>query len=125
MDDTNFLEGIAELKEQAAAQRRLGYRYMRVKTEGNGSNIGNHAENIDIDALLALNPDTMEFGKAYPIGDRNYTWYMHQDIPRLAVRKVDGTPPTYEFGTLRGSQFEETATTAIWVYSTEIKKLNP
>jgi hypothetical protein len=31
-----------------------------------------HAENIDIDLLLALDPDNMEIGKAFPIGDRNW-----------------------------------------------------
>ena len=43
-----------------------------------------HAENINIAALLALNLNTMEFGKAYPIGDRNWDgWDMSRDIPYL------------------------------------------
>ncbi|MDR0693010.1 MAG: hypothetical protein LBF49_00335, partial [Puniceicoccales bacterium] len=69
VDGSNFLPVIAELKEQGEAQKRLGHHYMRVATQSSRSA---HGENIDIDALLALNPDTMEIEKAYPIGDRNW-----------------------------------------------------
>jgi hypothetical protein len=99
VDGSSFLAGMAELKEQAEAQRQLGHRYMRVSTI---SSDGGHAENIDIDALRAYDLDHMEPGKreAYRIGDRNYGGHgVPWDIPRLAVRKVDCTP-TYEFGTL-------------------------
>jgi hypothetical protein len=122
---SNFLAGIAELKEQAETQRQLGHRYMRVSTR---SSDGNHAENIDIDALLALDLDHMEPGKAYPIGDRNCGGRnVLCDIRRLAVKKTDGTPPTHEFGTLwygsryeNGSQFENIHMSIIRVYATEI-----
>jgi hypothetical protein len=101
IDGSNFLDGMTKLKEQAETQRRLGHRYMHVGTR---SSTGGHAENIDITALLNLDLNKMETGKAYAIGDRNWSgsWEMSQDIPRLAVRKVDGTPPTYESGTLYG-----------------------
>ncbi|MDR1528551.1 MAG: hypothetical protein LBS22_03140 [Puniceicoccales bacterium] len=93
---SNFLDGMAKLKEQAEAQQRLGHHYMRVSTI---SSDDGHAENIDIDALLALDLSRMEPG-AYTIGDRNYRGDdMSQDVPRLAVRKVNDTPSTYEFGT--------------------------
>jgi hypothetical protein len=105
VDDSNFLAGMAELQEQAEAQRQLGHRYMRVGTR---SSEGGHAENIDIEALLAVDRYNMETGKVYAIGDRN-AWGrdMSQDIPLLAVRKVAGTSPTYEFGTLDGSKFKK------------------
>ncbi|MDR0693384.1 MAG: hypothetical protein LBF49_02310 [Puniceicoccales bacterium] len=52
-----------------------------------------HVENINIDALLALDPNNMEIDKAYAIGNRNWAaWDMLQDIPRLAVRKLEGPP---------------------------------
>ncbi|MDR0693287.1 MAG: hypothetical protein LBF49_01810 [Puniceicoccales bacterium] len=130
VDGSNFLPGITELQRQAEAQKRLGYCYIHVGTEATtgatvgGHNHSRHAENINIDALLALNPNTMEIDRAYAIGDRNWGGRnMSRDIPRLAVRKVmprrwfgvsliislmlrligrktDDTP-TFEFGTLR------------------------
>jgi hypothetical protein len=123
VDVSNFLAGMAVLKEQAEAQWQLGHRHMRVAT---GSSDGSHAENIDIAALLTLDLDHMEPRKAYPIGDRN--WHdddMSGDIPRLAVRKVegteDGTPPTHEFGTLwNGSQFDKKDISEFWVYAIDI-----
>ncbi|MDR1528552.1 MAG: hypothetical protein LBS22_03145 [Puniceicoccales bacterium] len=118
VDDLNFLAGMAALKERGEAWRRLGCHYMRVSTT---SSDGGHAENIDIDALLAFDPNNMETGKAYAISDCNYgDDDMSQDIPRLAVRKMGGTPPTYEFGTLWcGSQFEKVDVSMIWVYATD------
>jgi hypothetical protein len=105
IDGSDFLSGIAELKKQAKAQQNLGHYYMRVGTLTSKSG---HAENIDIAALLALDPNNMEPGKAYPIGDRNWAgWDKSLDIFRLAVRKVDGIPPTFEFGTLQGSTFDK------------------
>ncbi|MDR1173475.1 MAG: hypothetical protein LBK24_01625 [Puniceicoccales bacterium] len=90
---------------------------------GKNMESSSHAENIDIDALLALDPNNMESGKAYAIGDRNWGGYdMSRDIPRLAVRKIDATPPTYEFGTLRGSTFAEDNTLLFMVYNTSIEK---
>jgi hypothetical protein len=65
-----------------------------------------HAENLDINALLALKLDKMEPGIPYFIGDRNAAL----NYPYLAVRKVDGldgAPPTYEFGTVRDGSFFE------------------
>jgi hypothetical protein len=122
VDGSNFLAGMAELKEQAEAQLGLGHRYMRVSTRSSSSY---HAENIDIDALRALDLDHMEPGKAYPIGDRNYGGYgMSWDIRRLAVRKVDGTP-TYEFGTLwYGSQFEKKDISEIRIHATNVNVRN-
>jgi hypothetical protein len=120
VDGSKFLEGIAKLKTQAEDQKKLGHNYMRVVTQ---SSEGTHAENIDIDAILALDPNTMEPGKAYPIGDRNWYGDMSLDIPCLAVRKVDGTPPTYEFGTLcKESQFDNKNMTRIWVYGPDIEE---
>jgi hypothetical protein len=115
-----FLEGMTKLKGKAEAQRQLGHRYMRV---GTSSSDGGHAENIDINALLNLDLNKMETGKAYAIGDRNWSgsWDMSQDIPRLAVRKMGDTPPTFKFGTLRGSTFEETDMRGISVYNTGVE----
>jgi hypothetical protein len=120
VDDTNFLEGIAELKKQAEAQQRLGYRYMRVAT---GTSTETHAENIDIAALLDLDLSYMEAGKAYPIDDRNWCDSMSQDIPRLSIRKKMGKP--YEWGTLLGYRFEPSAVSTIKVYVTDIKAFSP
>jgi hypothetical protein len=67
----------------------------------------------------------METDKAYPIGDRNWaTQIMSQDIPPLAVRKVDDTP-TVKFGTLEGLRFEETGISRIYVFNSEIKRFAP
>jgi hypothetical protein len=120
VDGSNFLDGIAKLKEQAKAQQKLGHYYMRVGTSTSNSG---HAENIDIAALLALDPKNMEIGNAYPIGDRNWgNWDTSQDIPRLAVRKMDGTPPTFEFGTLTGSTFDKEEMLKVSVYATDVEK---
>jgi hypothetical protein len=117
---SNFLGVIAALKEQAEAQRQLGYRYMRVRTK---SSIEAHGENIDIEALLALDPNNMESGKAYAIGDRNWSnWDASQDIPRLAIRKVVGAPSAYEFGTLWGAKFEKADIIGLHIYTTGIEK---
>ncbi|MDR1457528.1 MAG: hypothetical protein LBI47_01605 [Puniceicoccales bacterium] len=122
---SKFLTGMAKLKEQAKAQQKLGHSYMRVATTGTIFGRYGHAENIDINALVALDPHTMEIGKAYSIGDRNWSdWDMSRDIPRLAVRKTNGTPPTFEFGTLWGSRFEKINMTAIEVYGTEIERFD-
>ncbi|MDR2432736.1 MAG: hypothetical protein LBD34_03215 [Puniceicoccales bacterium] len=119
VDESNFLDGIKKLKEQAETQRQnLGHRYMRVVTT-------NHAENIDIAALLALDLDNMETEKAYPIGDRNWCNRMSQDIPRLAFRKKGGEPPIYEWGTLRGHLFDPKAISTIHVFDTSIKVFSP
>ncbi|MDR2628898.1 MAG: hypothetical protein LBC30_02840 [Puniceicoccales bacterium] len=125
VDGANFLPGLAKLKEQAEIQRQLGHTDMRVKT-------GSHVENIDIDALLALNPNEMVIGKAYPISDCNWYDDMSQDIPRLVVRKVRGSifspfsPSTYEFGILWcGSLFIRSNISEILVATTEIRRFDP
>jgi hypothetical protein len=120
VNGSKFLHRMARLKKQAIFQRKLGHRYMHVVTESSDSI---HAENIDIDALLALKPNNMEIGKAYAIGDRNYWDYdMSQNIPHLAVRKVDATTPTYELGTLRGSRFKKEDLSTFYIYTTGIEK---
>jgi hypothetical protein len=124
-EEPKFLEGMMALRRQAEAQRGLGHRYMRVMT-GAFRNTGFywHAENIDIAALLDLNPYHMETGQAYTIGDRN-AWGRDtsQDIPRLAVRKVNDTPPTYEFETLLPGDTSEKECMGIFnVYATDVKK---
>lgn len=128
VDRSNFLAVIEESKRRARAQQQLGYRYMRmftVESKTVESNNDAHIENLDIDALLDLNPDTMETNRAYPIGDRNWAAQsMLQDIPRLAVRKVDGTPPAYEFGTLRGSTFDKTNISKILFFNTKIERFD-
>jgi hypothetical protein len=117
-----FLDGIKALRNQALAQRQLGHRYMRVATL---SLLGTHSENIDINALLAFDPNNMESGKAYVIGDRNWGGEdMSQDILRLAVRKVEdgnGGPPRHEIGTLRGGVFKNLSTTLFKIYTTGIE----
>ncbi|MDR2432907.1 MAG: hypothetical protein LBD34_04110, partial [Puniceicoccales bacterium] len=66
-----------------------------------------------------------ETGKAYAIGDRNWAANdISQDIPRLVVRKVNDAPPTYEFGTLYGSQFEKNAISYLEIYSTDVHVRN-
>jgi hypothetical protein len=114
VEGSNFQSGIAKLKRYAADQQALGNSYMRVGTAEAKTRFfwlylpDAHAENIDIDALLALDLNNMEIGKAYPIGDRNWGGdSMSCDIPRLAVRKVNNSP-AYEFGTLRGTSFKTT-----------------
>jgi hypothetical protein len=108
-DKSNLPSVTATLKAHAEAQKKLGYQYIHVGTLTTtativgGYNHSGHAENIDINALLALDLSTMEPGKAYSIGDRNWrSWDMSQDVPRLAVRKTNGTLPIFEFGTLEG-----------------------
>jgi hypothetical protein len=112
--ESNFLDGMTKLKRHTEAQRQLGHHYMRVMTIASGGAIidGNdhscHAENIDINALLALDLNNMKIGKVYPIGDRNWSGSnASYDIPRLAIMKVDNKP-TCEFDTLwYVSQFEK------------------
>ncbi|MDR1232931.1 MAG: hypothetical protein LBJ75_01565 [Puniceicoccales bacterium] len=123
VDDSNFLTGIAALKEQAESQRKLGHRYMRVVTESSTNVYAEkiatkaHAENIDIDALLAFDPNNMETGKAYSIGDRNHYG------SRLAIRKVVGTTSAYEFGTLCPEDaFKKDNILLFRVYATDIEK---
>jgi hypothetical protein len=148
VDGSNFLNGIETLKRQAEVQRRFGRHYMRVATKStsgipiNGHNLLIHAENIDIDTLLTIDPNNMEPGKAYAIGDRNNGGYIHslnlrnhstnhgssfylipdisQDIPHLAIRKMGKHGP-YEFGTLRGSTFQRTDISDFWFYTCDIK----
>jgi hypothetical protein len=124
VDESKFLGEIAKLQKQAEVQRQLGHQYMHVVTQ---TFRGGHEENLSIPAILDLNSNTMEPGRAYPIGDRNWAVKdMLRDIPRLAVRKVDGTPPTYEFGTLMyGSEFERDNILWLEVHSTEIKEFAP
>jgi hypothetical protein len=120
VDGSNFLSGMAKLKQQAKAQQQLGHCYMRVGTKLSD---GGHAENIDIPALLALDTDAMEPGKAYPICDRNWKGNMSQDAPRLAVIKVDGTPSTYGFVTIRnGSILKKDDISRFSIYTTKTKK---
>jgi hypothetical protein len=123
---SNFSKGMEKLRKYAEDQRELGHHYMRAKTTTGKFSIFNHSchtENIDINALLALDLDSMEIGKAYPIGDRNWSsWNMSYDIPRLAIRKMDNKP-TYEFGTLwNGSQFEKINMDDFEVYTTDIQE---
>jgi hypothetical protein len=54
---------VAKLQAQSEAQWRLGHNYMRVDTKNPE---GSHAENVDIHAILALDPNNMELGMAYP-----------------------------------------------------------
>jgi hypothetical protein len=131
---SNLSNGMAELKRYAETQQRIGHHYMRVKKKAReGAIVGRndhlrHAENIDIDALLALHLKNMETGKVYPIGDRNWgSDITSGDIARLVIRKVGGTPPTYEFETLYdGSQFEKTDIEKFDVYTTHvIRKIKP
>ncbi|MDR1173214.1 MAG: hypothetical protein LBK24_00250 [Puniceicoccales bacterium] len=120
VDGSKFLHGMAKLKGQAVVRQGIGHHYMHVVTE---SPEDSHGENIDIEALLALDPSNMEPGKAYAIGDRNWrNWDMLQDIPRLAVRKVAGAPSAYEFGTLRGSHFKKKDISKFCVHTTGIEK---
>jgi hypothetical protein len=119
VEGPNFSNGMAELKGQAEAQQKLGHHYMRVEAIRRN---GWHAENIDINALLALGLNDMETGGAYPIGDSNWSGEnMSGDIPRLAIRKVDDTP-TYEFGTLDGSIFENIHMKSFEVYTPDIQE---
>ncbi|MDR1173632.1 MAG: hypothetical protein LBK24_02460, partial [Puniceicoccales bacterium] len=123
-EEPDFSRDMGLLKWHAQAQLRLGHHYMRVIT-GSIMDTGFywHAENIDIAALLAFDGYHMETGKVYAIGDRN-AWGrdMSQDIPHLAVRKVDGTPPTYEFGTLLpGDTFKKERIFYFNVYATDSK----
>ncbi|MDR2603304.1 MAG: hypothetical protein LBC11_01955 [Puniceicoccales bacterium] len=141
VDDSNFLNVIEALKKEAEVQRQLGHRYMCVHTEESreADVYLYHAENIDIDLLLALDPDNMEIERAYPIGDRNWSGRMSRDIPRLAVRKVAtrrmfgissmlrllgrtvNDTSTYEFGILRGSRFKKKNISTFSIFSTEIR----
>ncbi|MDR0679652.1 MAG: hypothetical protein LBF42_01270 [Puniceicoccales bacterium] len=127
VSDTNFQDTISELKRHANRQREAGNTYMRVSTHWtNATSVGGHdhsyhSENIRIEQLLALDLDHMLLGQPYPIGDRNWTGEVaEENIPYLAVRKIDTTPPTYEFGTLGGSDFEKVHLKQIWIYKQSI-----
>ncbi|MDR2432503.1 MAG: hypothetical protein LBD34_01995 [Puniceicoccales bacterium] len=118
VNNSNLSAVIAELKEQGEARRELGNRYMYMGTSGSIYSLPcPHAENIDIDALLSLDLDNMQIGRAYLIGDRNWGGQdVSQDVPRLALRKVDDAP-TYEFGTLQnGFQFERESISMFEIY---------
>jgi hypothetical protein len=136
-DSPNIVEELkkqAALKEQSADPKQPRYNCMRVAMH---IPEGGHSENLDVDAILALDLDTMEPGKAYAIGDCNWScpvpstdesdrvplqFSMLQDIPRLAVRKVDGTPPAYEFGFLYGSTFKKEDVSYFRIYTTDVEK---
>ncbi|MDR1890580.1 MAG: hypothetical protein LBQ23_00135 [Puniceicoccales bacterium] len=120
---------VGELKKHAERQHESGNYYMRISTHSVGTeSVGGydhswHSENIHIESLRALDLDNMTSGKPYPIGDRNWSgWDMSQDIPRLAVRKTDGTPPTFEFGTFRGTEFEKIYLKQVFIYKQSIKR---
>jgi hypothetical protein len=126
VDGSNFLAGIAKLKEQAEIQQQLGNQYMHVGTvrevgriiAGRICHFGT-AENIDIDALLALDLNNIETEKIYPIGDRNWMGYdKSKDIPRLAIKKENGI---YKFGTSRGFSFKENEVSKFLIYTTDIE----
>ncbi|MDR2777064.1 MAG: hypothetical protein LBB17_03435 [Puniceicoccales bacterium] len=120
VDGSNLSDVIAKLKEQAEAQQKLGHHYMRIATE---TPTGSHAENIDIAALLALDPNSMKIGQAYPIGDRNRCDDdMSQNIPRLAIRVKKQGSLVYEFGTLEKFGFEKDDISSIKVYTTDIEE---
>ncbi|MDR0693582.1 MAG: hypothetical protein LBF49_03390 [Puniceicoccales bacterium] len=123
MDRAKHLNGMAELKKQAEARQKLGDHFIYVGTNGTIYTIpATHAENIDIDALLALDLDNMHIGRAYPFGDRN--WYnreISRDIPRLAIRRTDDTP-TYEFGILNGYRFTPTNISTVMICDIDIQR---
>ncbi|MDR2603021.1 MAG: hypothetical protein LBC11_00460 [Puniceicoccales bacterium] len=124
--DANELSRLAiieKLKEQAEGQKRLGNHYMHI---GIQLPKDGHALNIDIDALLAIDPNTMEPGMAYPIGDSNYYGKdPSQDIPRLAIRRRiirdRSTLSIYEFGTLENGVFKNDQIKSFMVYNTGIE----
>jgi hypothetical protein len=130
---SDFSPGMAKLKEEAKAQQARGHSCMHVVTEASTKTIDgkdetfSHAETLDIAALLALDPDNMEIGKAYSIGDRNsavrnpFPQNPSHDIFHLAVKKVDNTP-TFEFGESQGSTFKKVNISSFWVYSVDIEE---
>jgi hypothetical protein len=125
----SFLDEMEKLIGYAKEQQKLGHNYMRVREDVRVMEDGKevsiyHSENIDINALLALDLNNMETGRAYPIGDRNLSSSnMSHDIPRLAIRKVGNTPPTYEFGILSdGSAFKKIDVAGFDVYTPGIQK---
>jgi hypothetical protein len=69
---SNFLSGMTKLRKRVETQQRLGNHYMCVLTRATkGVIIGEndhscHAANIDINALLAIDLNNMETGRAYP-----------------------------------------------------------
>jgi hypothetical protein len=75
---------IGMLQAQARIQKNQGLHYMRISSTF--SNGGGHAENIDIDALLKLDLNTLQPNESYIIGDRNWE---HGGFPvYLAVVKL-------------------------------------
>jgi hypothetical protein len=95
----DFEAGMERLKGAAEEQKVRGMHYMRVVTK---STKGNHAENIDIDALLKLDLDALKVGKPHIIGDRN--WVNEEDHPKFLaiVKTIDPSTntPAYSFQTV-------------------------
>ncbi|MDR2629022.1 MAG: hypothetical protein LBC30_03485 [Puniceicoccales bacterium] len=128
--DFTLLDIIKGLREQAEIQKGLGNHRMRISIQ---TPQGGHSENIDIDALLAIDPDTMEPGRVYSIGDLNYYGKdPSQDIPRRAIKRIIRTggsarqTPTsiYEIGLLDNGIFESDQRDRISIfriYNTDIE----
>ncbi|MDR2779208.1 MAG: hypothetical protein LBB16_02895, partial [Puniceicoccales bacterium] len=114
VSDTNIQDTISKLQRHAHRQSNSGNCYMRVSTHstdatsGGGHDHSWHSENLYIKDLIALNLDDLLLGQVYPIGDRNWEGDAgEKNIPQLVVKKVNDTPPSYEFGILRGDSFEK------------------
>jgi hypothetical protein len=130
VSDTNIQDTISKLQGHARKQGHSGNYYMCVSTHSTGAGgVGGHdhswhSENIYIEHLLSLDLENMIRGKSYPIGDRNWEGYAGEtNIPQLAFRKT-GTidNPTYEFGILRGDDFEKIHLKQIWILKQSIKR---
>jgi hypothetical protein len=128
-----FRDGIVELRRLAEHQRTSGNAYMRVTTKSRqaisagGYDHSLHAENICIEQLLALDLDNMIPGQVYLICDRNWAGEAgEENIPYLAVKKENSTPPTipptynYKFGILHGTTFQEVEMEYFEVYKLKI-----
>jgi hypothetical protein len=124
-NSSNSMEVAIESMKREASQRRTAdenLNYVRIGTKGTGED---HAENIDVDALLKLDLSRLEKDKPYIIGDRS--WASETGFPlHLAVVKTSDpsvNPPTYRFASVYfdGKLFKWADIKEILFWPTEVK----
>ncbi|MDR0595514.1 MAG: hypothetical protein LBF94_02350 [Puniceicoccales bacterium] len=124
-DSSRSIEAAMEKMKSEAEQRRAAGKscnYMRIAT---ANSAGGHAENIDVDALLKLDPSKLKKDKPYIIGDRN--WGTRGFPMHLAMVKISDPgvkPPTYRFATVlpNGKRYNWADIKTIAIYATGVKQ---
>jgi hypothetical protein len=88
VDPGNPSKAIRLLQLYAKQQKEQELSFMRVFTKN--SKGGRHAENLDIEAVLALNPDAVSDLQIYTFGDRNWVLSNGQSVQLVLHKGKDG-----------------------------------